>query len=387
MAHSDMWASRRGWALWAWHPRLWVAVIIAALACPATYAQPGSSSAPWAGAETYTVHAKGSLDDVLAAIRATTGATITKGFSQPALPGEVTLDLADAPLRDILLEVCRQTGLVYDVAPGARRVVLRTGDVAADPRPMVDVGDYIIHVDEVVSQRRETVTLRWGQAEPTRSELGELRVRLSVVPAAGELCDLLAGVSSTVTAVTDSGETLSSPAAPGGAARADRQATNIGTTLSAVITLGAPATPATVLASLEGALMRYSEAKTTEIALHPGDVGKAINRDDVTAEVKTWSHINGTLKVSVVLKYLPLGGAADGMDSASATLVLKDGTVRSDAGSTLRGSAADAGAEITWQYQFDTAAAPEIDHLTVMVTRRGPADQSVPFRIEGIPLP
>jgi len=389
MGYSGMWASRRAGACGVWRPGAWLAMTMAALSCPAVYAQPGSSSAPWAGSETYTVHATGSLDEVLAAVRAATGASITKGFSQPPVPGTIAIDLADVSLRDILLDVCGQAGLVYDVAPGAKRVVLRPGDVAADPRPMVDVGDYIILVDEVVNQGRKAVALRWGRPEAARSEQCELRLRLSVIPAAGELLELLAGISAAATAVTDSGEALATAAAAqdGGLSILDRQTANIATTRSATMVLPTPEEPATVLSSLEGALLRYSEVTTTEIALRPDDVGKTVERDDVTAELMAWSVANGSLTVAVRLRYLPLGASTGAADSALATLVLKDGTVRNDPGSTLRGAPTDAGSEVTWRYQFGSGAPPEVDHLKLTVARRGPADQVVPFRIEGIPLP
>lgn len=349
-------------------------------------AQSAATSAPWTGPATYDIDVRGSLEQVLSEVRAVTGSHLTSAFSQPPTEAEIVLDMEDATLSEILLELCGQAGLVFEVTSGKDYILLRPGDISVDPRPFADVGDFSIHVDGVGLESRRSMVLRWGDPEPLHDGRSQLVIRLSITPAAPEFVDLLAGLSPTITAVTDSGETLPPRTDADGEAAPGMVPIPLAPGKGCAIALAAPVRPAGFIERLEGRLLRYAEVKSTLVTLQPGALGANVAGGDVTGSVRTWHLLDGMLTVTVNLKYPPLVPEPPA-DVVTAALALKDGTTRHDGVISLRGSAAEGGLEATIRYRFGDPAPVEVDHLDLTVIRRGLPGLETPFCIENIPLP
>ncbi len=349
-------------------------------------AQAGATGAPWTGPATYDIHVRGSLEKVISEVRAVTGSHLTSAFPEPPTEAEIVLDMEDATLSELLLELCGQAGLVFDVTSATGHIMLRPGDISVDPRPCADVGDFSIRVDGVGLESRRSLALRWGDPEPLREERRQLAIDLSITPAAPELVDLLAGLSPKIAAVTDSGETLAPQTGADGEAAPGMVPIPLAPGKGCTIALAAPEGPAGFIERLEGRLLRYAEVKSTLVTLQPGALGANVAGGDVTGSVRTWHLLDGMLTVTVNLKYPPLV-SEPAADVVTAALVLEDGTTRHDGVISLRGSAAEGGLEATIRYRFGEAAPAEVDHLDLTLIRRGPPGPETPFVIEHIPLP
>jgi hypothetical protein len=132
------------------------------------------------------VQVVGTIQDAFRELEKVTGwhfVLTGKGATRERYNEPVALDFTDQPLDVILLGLCEQAGLVYDVPMGARWVQLRVGDLKQDPRPATVAGDYVVRVTDVRLSSQRSFALRWGEAftgEPDTSE--SLTLTLAICP-------------------------------------------------------------------------------------------------------------------------------------------------------------------------------------------------------------
>ena len=380
---------------------------------------PVPANAPWVGTDKYSLHATGTLRDVLNALTKTTG----RYFSYNPGPGipageqdrgqaQVTIAVDDTPLEQILLSICQQAGVVYEISqgggPDGSPINLRPGDMKLDSRPAVAVGDYVIRVTAVGTNVNRQLILRWGEEVPGAPELNRsMYLRLQVAAKSPETGRLLAGTSPTCTATPDQGDPMEigknnqpgyyQPFQDYGGERMTR---------FGQIILPFPPEGATKLTRLDGALVLFSTVKVTEVRLPPHSDGQTFTQDDVSVAVQSWKPEQGSLVINVVAQAPSLPRDNNrypnyGNDWQTAVMVMKDG--REVRAQNSGGYYGGGGEDMKLLYRFPLtqpdrlgvgAAGPapggvtnEIDYLRLTFYRGGQADKTVPFVIENVPLP
>ncbi len=384
---------------------------------------PPPSPAASLGPEKYTVHSSGTLRDMVDSLSKLTRRQIRLQTSQgPGAPttakpledAPVSLNFDNATLDVILLSLCTQAGVIYDVPEGfygshGPPITLRPGDPAVDGRPTCVLDDYILRVTRVVAAQSREADFRWGSASAEKPALASyLQITLQVTPRSPEAALRLAGVQTEARAVANAGDPIQSEAhmPRGFFSPMQRDPWGGGGIQPTQISLPLPDPAATVLTRLEGSLTCFSEVKVTEIKIPPDSgggpggspEGKTFTEDDVKATVKTWKLEGTSLRVEIDAECPPLPHEPSQFwlprDWLKADLLGADGR---QAG--LSSSGYSGVGKIKMQFQFGlqplvqtpegTPQPPPIvpDVLVVTFYRTGPADKIVPFVIENIPLP
>lgn len=181
-----------------------------------------SRSAPYLGDKTYTVHVAGTVRDALTELRRATGLYFSPAFDTPGRPGvvqspaklmetPVLLDFENATLDKILLSMCEQAGLVYEVNAG-QMITFRLGDMKLDSRPTAGVEDFTLRVTGAGITSRRNFTFGWGWETPDQPDYNDqLYVTLQISAKSPEAMSRLAGIGGSLKAATDKGSTLDSP--------------------------------------------------------------------------------------------------------------------------------------------------------------------------------
>ena len=404
-------------------------------ACHAGYLE----GAAGLGDQKLTVHVDGSLMEALGKLSQMTklelwlddgsepGWPLRPGMPLPAKPAPskaavpVKLDFDNAPLTEILSSVCKQTGLIADVL-GARAIRFHPGDPCVDPRPAVDLGDYVLRIVDIGLLRQRKYWLDRGTplpAEPTAT--GELELSLSIASKSPQAELKLAGIGREATATTDKGGALkterdAAPERPDDPMdrivwHDDRHAWPKEPDSVPSLRLPDPSPAVKSLTRVEGTLYLYSVVKAVEVKLRAADKGKPVKQGDVVATISSWKADvehdlvdSPIVRVEVDVDAPPLvAGAATGGPRGGilvvGALVGKDGTRR--AGDLGRGVLFGFGGDarhhsmVFYPNMVDMSTGPpgpqpakfELDYLLLTVTRYGPADRKVPFVFENVPVP
>lgn len=401
-------------------PACLVAVIAVSVAVPLP-AQQGAPlpGAPPLGGEKYSIHAAGVLKDIIQQLMKLTGRQIYLQGGPPPAGGEpvdkgnapVGLNLDNATLDQIMAEVCKQAGVVYEVQPGGwggqgAPISLRPGDPTLDSRPTVEAGDYLLRVVTVSIQSGRNLNFRWGEAAPAPAQVYKsTQIRVEATAKTVDASRALAGINSKVKGLPDKGD----PMEVGGQGPTgyimpfwDYGGDRSGMSRQTSINLPAPPEGATKLTRLEGNLMLYSTVKVTEVRVSPDSEGQVFKQDDVTATVTSWKLDQGNLQVGMTIQApalpVPDNTPRYGNLGPVAALVTKDGK-------EMRAMGSGGGGPDTWKvtYNFRMTAPPppgpraanqpvppepvEIDYLRVTLVRTGAADKTLPFVFTDLPLP
>jgi hypothetical protein len=377
---------------------LLIAALLAAPLASHLSADP-AASALYLGPRTYSIHVAGTAQDAVEELRKVAGHRF--GFmgakrDQPT-PNEtapVSLDFTDATLDKILLSLCEQAKLVYGLTGEADNIVLRPGDINVDSRPTAVLDDYTVRVNRVYLGSGISVKMRWGGPAYGGDESHVMNVDLEVTARTPEARRLFGGIDTGIKATTDTGDVLQINKRGVAYPRSLRVLCfgleGAPLTINCHPQLEGPREGPTELASLAGALQLYSEVKATEIRIEPDSVGKTFTQDDCAATVESWEADPYCLAVTLKEKHPlrpddPRTRENPNDDCHLAALVLKDGReVPSMETSQERVYAGEDGA---YSVRFNFRVVPDIAYLRLTVLRRGPADKTLPFVVEHIPLP
>lgn len=379
-----------------------VALVVAVLCVSLAWGQERPSSAPWLGEEEYSIEFEGTLQDALSTLQELTGRRIAIPPARPRDPGTpppppvdmdqpITLQFEQTRLDEILLALCEQAEVVYGT-PDISTIHLSPGNPALDPRPAEVVDQYVLRVTRVGIGLNTELHLRWGEPLPAASTMTDrLSVWLDVEAPSLEAFARLAGVDVGLRGTTDTGLVLTPDERmarrPGGVLT---MLPSFGrpTVVTVPAQLSAPPEGPQMLTTLEGKLKLYSEVKMTQVRIEPDSAGRTFTEDDVTVTVRRWNHSHQRLVLDVEVKYprLPIAPGETTVrvgDLHWALAVGGDGRELSARQSMMtRPPDADG----THPLSF-TLPGRDVDHVRLIVARRGPADLEVPFVIRDIPLP
>ena len=288
-----------------------LAAALATLSLATTTDGGPATSAPSLDAGPYTVHVAGRLEGVIELVAKTTGWRIELGWARAAdnerepisLDARVSLKIDDGTLQDILLELCRQLGTIYQTQGDGRSIVLRRGDMELDSRPGAELGDYVVRAISATIAPRSTCEFFPGEAEPrVEEEVGPLKLSLEVAARSLEAYRQLAGLDGEWKAVTDTGHVMQ-PAGP--EAPRFRQVNVNQFRMSAgfghAVELPLPPPGTARLARLEGSLGVYSEVKVTEIQIKPLVKGQSFEGGDISGTVESVQERDGVLSIEAEL--------------------------------------------------------------------------------------
>lgn len=363
------------------------------------WGQEAPSSAPWLGDQPYSIQFEGKLRDALIAVERLGGRRVIyrqpgpqEGMTAPVdMERTVRLQFEQATLDQILLSLCEQAGVVYDVAGDMRSVMLRRGNPRLDPRPVEVVDQYALRVSRVTILLTTALTLRWGEPPPREPTLTDrLNVTLDLDARSPELFARIGGFDPMLRGTTDTGLVLApdeSMLRQSGDLLPSFSRPNF---LGITVNVGLPAPPEgpRMLTTLEGKLRLHSDVKLTQVRLEPDSAGKAITEDDVTVTVRQWNQGQNNLTVNLEEKHPlpprdPQQRTPQFSDLHWAVAVGKDGR-EAVAQQPIRPGSPDRDGAYRLNFMF---FARDVDHVLLTVARRGPADLEVPFALRNIPLP
>jgi hypothetical protein len=365
-------------------------------------------SADFLGPKLYTLQMVGTVQDALRDLEKLTGwhfAVVGKGPDRGRNDDPVALDFTDATLDVILLGLCEQAGLVYDVPMGGNFIQLRRGDLTQDPRPSAMVDDYVIRVTDVRISTQRSFAMRWGEAfteEPTTFE--NLSIGLQVCPrslaAAYQLGAMLPGTKAT----TEKGTLLESPDRGGayyGSGRYQRGGSEQVVPITQQVQLAAPTDGSLSLTQLEGSLHIFPDAKPMSVDLTADSKGKTLDLGPEKLTVEDWSQQGPNLIVSVrrvAPPRPPATVALQGQDvqgqrafalsvasfpaQAQVVAIGADGVEYPAQSTSMSG-----GGDGTWKLQYVFGNVAEVATVRYTAIIRGEAEKQLPFVVHNIPLP
>lgn len=379
---------------------------------PAAAAEtPKVPSADYLGPAVYDLQVVGTVQDALRDLERVTGwhfLLVGKGAGRVAGNEPVALDFTKATLDAILLALCEQAGLVYDVPMGGKYVQLRAGDPKQDPRPSVVVGDYVVRVTDVRVSTQRSFSLRWGvpfTGEPDGYE--NLSIGLTICPRTVEAQLQLGGVLPSAKATTEKGATLETPAtARGGFFYSSRFAQfrpDVVVPLTGQVQLPVPGDGSLSLTRLEGSLLILPEAKAVTLDLTAESKGKTVDLGTDKLVLEEWSQQGPDLQIT--LRRLPPPNPAapagdakirlqevwqravavtkvTGPDQAQVVAIGKDGQEHPAQTTSLSGAP-----DGSWKMQYGFQKVGEVATVRYTSVVRGGTEKELPFVIENIPLP
>jgi hypothetical protein len=326
----------------------------------------------------------------------------------------VSLNFDNATLTDILMYLCTQASLIYEVpagfyGPQGPPIQLHPGDPKVDGRPTCVLDDYTLRVTRVTTTQSRETEFHWGTASPSRPDpSNQLGITIDITPHSDEAARLYAGIRAGVRAVPNVGKPLEPDRrmGPSYVYGVQRGPWDTGTLQPAQLSLPMPDPAATMLTRLEGELVQFSEVKVTEIKI-PADggagpagspEGKTFTKDDVRATVTVWRRQGTELQVTIEAEAPPLPHKDDmawyPRDWQTGALIGADGRL---AGMPSSGSSGVGKIQMGLQFSLqpmgptaEGAAQPApIVPAALLLTfyRTGSADKVLPFVFENIALP
>ena len=404
-----------------------IALLLAlAFALPCLLADPPPlSPAPSLGPDKYTIHTSGTLRDIITALTTLTHRQIWRdtglGRGAPPPPAAkgiddtpVSLNFDNATLADILMSLCAQAGLIYEVpagfyGPQGPPIQLRPGDPKVDGRPTCVLDGYTLRVTRVTIAQSRDAEFHWGTASPSRPDpSNQFGITIDITPHSDAAARLYAGIRAGVRAVPNVGTPLEPDRrmGPSYVYGVQRGPWDTGILQPVQLSLPLPDPAATILTRLEGELVRFSEVKVTELKI-PADggagpagspEGKTFTKDDVRATVTVWRRQGTDLQVTIEAEAPPLPHKDDmawyPRDWQTGALIGADGrrAAMPSSGSSGNGKI-QMGLQFSLQPMGPTpegAAQPApIVPAALLLTfyRTGSADKILPFVIENIALP
>lgn len=357
-------------------------------------------SAPWLGDETYTIHMQGTLTDAISELRKLTKRYITLPTQQAeggqrTQVGEdipVSLEFDEATLDKILLSVCQQAHMVYDVYTGrgmSTGIRLREGDVNVDQRPATKVEGYLIRVLGTSVSSRWSYQFRWGVPLPQEATItDQFQLYLDVIPESPEGYTALAGLDGAFKAELETGGSLEAQSQgrqvgeywlispPYDTAQARR-----GTTRPFAVSLPIPPEGAKTAVKLEGGLRLFPTIRTDEIKVPPNSKGQKLEGEWVAATVDMWQQNGDVITVGLTTEF-PVGEPM-GQWGPRHTVAIVDKEGKEHY--SFRGSTRRQGSTFKLGYRF--SGIKDVDHLRVSIVQRTAPDKLVPFVIENVPIP
>ena len=371
-----------------------VLILVALLACAAAHAQ-GEASAPWLGNEKYTVDLAGPLPDVIKELKQITGRYIQvpyvrtdTGMAQFGAEIPIVLQFTDAPLSEIMLSVCEQSGTVYDTH-ASPNISLREGNTELDARPTATLDDYTVRVRDVTVSSSRRLECKWGRAEPGEPTYHDnVTLGLAVTARTKEAYRRLAGVEAYAKALTDTGDTLEGlKSDPPQILYSHQWARGAGSDQTSSLHLPPPPEGAVSITRLEGTLRLFKQVKANAIEIEPQE-GAAFGQDDVSGAVESWNRTGQQLSVSLAYQHDRPPKATIHMpfvtDIRRALLVGLDGKQVTPSGMSYSGSPTRFVASLTFNLPSEDF---EADHLLYTLIRRSEPTETVPFVLQDVPLP
>lgn len=355
-------------------------------------------SAAWLGDQPLTLHFAGKLRDAVKELPRLGHVTIFGPFRQvgPARYGEdlpVRLDLQATPLHVALLSLCRQAGMVYEVTPDTGYIFLRQGDRRMDSRPAVQLGDYRLRVRRLYRSWNRTQTLS-GAASPGTNSSEGLDLNLDVEARSVAAALRFGGIDPTLQVTLDTGQTYEADVEGYKGSRFkfisafripyERALTTVSTEY---LRLPGPPVGARAIKRLEGKVWLYPQASQYVVRIPADSEGQTFQQGEVSVVVSKWRSLAGEVRIAVELHFAGAGDTAplawdQDRDAVRAELYGRDGG-RLDARQSGQTERKDC---VQYEFVYSQGASPA-DHLELQITRRPPADRTVPFVLEDVPLP
>jgi hypothetical protein len=257
-----------------------------------------------------------------------------------------------------------------------------------DSRPTADLGDYRVHVRGASRSVSTNYALQWGVATPTIPATTErLSVDLEVEARSRQAALLVAGLDPSFEVTLDGGETLTADI-PGLKGSRFRYASlfrswrgEVTSSDATDVELGGVPVQTGALKRLAGKLWLYPEVKSCEVRIEPGSQGSTIRQEGFAISVDTWEQLGDATQVRLTLSETPIPWDPTTC-WRSAKLVCKDGYTDRMEGP----GGPKAVAKSQWEFLFRQLTSDPA-YLELRIVQRPPADRTVDFEIEGIPLP
>ena len=371
------------------------------------------ATGPPLGGAKYTIHAHGSFASVIEQLnRVCPPWRLAEAPADGQPPGgdpavvnaPVSLDFDNASLKDIVVSICHQAGLVCEVLDGGYHdyyndyvLYLRPGDIDRDPRPVVELPDDFVRVDEVSARPDEELRQPQGAPGGNTPQKGALYLEFAMVPKtlAAALAD--PRLSPDLTVITDTSKTLP---ADGGRGYSDKSPIDPLSPFPrmAYAFLPLPARAAKVLRRIEGGLCLPKRVDISTVRVPPDSVGETLTNGDMKLRVNSWKVEGSTLK-AVFAVDVPVPGRDTwkppfGRDRLAVVLVAKDGSrypcvAIKTIWSTWPQMIVTCSIPVALYSPNEGRTRPPIPVACVEVTfaRRSEEEIVVPFVLENVPLP
>lgn len=363
---------------------------------PEAHALWPTHSAAWLGDQPLTLHFAGKLRDAVKELERLGHVTIFGPFRQvgPARYAEdllVHLDLQASPLHDALLSLCQQAGLVYEVTPDTGYIFLRQGDRRLDSRPVVQLDDYRLRVRRLYHSWERTQTLS-GAAPPDTNPSERFQLDLEVEARSQAAALQFAGIDPALHATFDTGQSSEADVEGYKGSRFKYVSCfripyerALSTVSLASLELPCPPAGARTIKRLEGRVWLYPQASQYAVRIPADSEGQTFRQADLSVVVSKWQSLAGAVRIDLELHFADAGNTApwdQDRDALRAQLYGKDGRPLDarQGGQTERQDC------VQYEFVYSQASSPT-DHLELQITRRPPADRTVPFVLENVPLP
>jgi hypothetical protein len=267
------------------------------------------------GNDRFVFHNEGTASEVCQRLENLTGWHIE--LPPRGMPGAtladmpVTLRLDNANMDEILTQIGRQAGMVYEIrrdgfgegsfpeVPRPAVITFRAGQVDVDPRPTGVTDRYVVRADDTVLFSNRKLTPEWGSLAPKSTVADNLIIRASVIPRIEPAAQAYMGVAR-YRAVTEDGTVLH------GIVSQDGQGWGASGPTGFEMRFPLPPAGARKLARIEGMLRERSSMKTTSVTIPANSAGRAFWGEDVCVRVMRWELRDSTLTVHLHARVPPL---------------------------------------------------------------------------------
>ncbi|MHB8994676.1 MAG: hypothetical protein ACYC63_05440 [Armatimonadota bacterium] len=369
---------------------------IPSVAAPEAHTLWPTRSAAWLGDQLLTLDFRGKLRDAIKELERLGQVTIFGPFRQfgPVRYAEdlpVRLDLQAASPHVALLSLCRQAGLVYEVTPDTGYVFLRQGDRRLDSRPAVQLGDYRLRVRRLYHSWQQTQALS-DAAPPDTNPSERFSLSLDVEARSQAAALRFAGIDPALHATFDTGPSFEVGVEGYKGSRFKYVSCfripyerALSTVSTASLRLPCPPAGARAIKRLEGRVWLYPQASQYVLLIPADSEGQTFRQGDVSVVVSKWQSLAGAVRIDLRLNFADAGDTGpwnQDRDALRARLYDKDGQPLDarQSGQTERKDC------VHYEFVYSQGASPA-DHLELQITRRPPADRTVPFVLEDVPLP
>jgi len=246
-----------------------------------------------------TIHFSGTLAEIADELQSQHDIFVTFG---PSLrERNVSLDLENATLTEVVAAICKQTGCVYHAWGLISRpsFTLRQGDMDVDARPQTVVGDYRLLVEQVRFEKHAGVDFRWGEPKPDRYKSEHMILRVSAQARNCSAGVQVFGLSGAAAVITDAGETLETT----GSQRSVVQ--ELYAYSAAHLPLRQPARKAAAIKEFKGKLVLYSQVTPVSCRFGRDEVGVTKQLGGSACTLVGWQEVGDEIHVKIERVRLP----------------------------------------------------------------------------------